>query len=234
MSFRFFEKVKELLMRRIGNFLILLSLFAATFAFVSPSLAQADGKTCFHFEVPLVNEDSSPHTAYVYFSNAITHEVLSRTATLTLNPGEHGTLSLTANVPSGIPIDDSGSPNGLSFNFGDLIFGSCSFGRIGDGRINDGPDQEGAPLAAYCTADKGIAVWDIDDSGHGTLAFTVTQSQISTALSKATSSGQNVLIGQGLGDSLYALSSNQLTLVGPDIKEPGKMYEFITTPNVCG
>ena len=37
-----------------------------------------------------------------------------------------------------------------------------------------------------------------------------------------------------MGDSLYALSSNQLTLTGPDIKEPAKTYEFLTTPDICG
>ncbi len=79
----------------------------------------------------------------------------------------------------------------------------------------------------------GIAVWDIDDQGQGTLAFTASADEISAGLSTAASSGQNQLVAEGMGDSLYALMSNQIALFGPDVKESGKTYQFIAPGDVC-
>ena len=109
----------------------------------------------------------------------------------------------------------------------------CDGGRIGDGRINDGPRELGAPLAAFCSS-SGIAVWDIDTEGHGTLGFTSTAAEIDAGLAAAASSGFPTLIGSGLGNSLYATPHGQLAVVGPDLRDTGKVYQFNFAGNRCG
>lgn len=103
---------------------------------------------------------------------------------------------------------------------------------IRDGRLNNGGDQLGAPLAAYCR-NGGMEVWDISDTGQGTLGFTVTADEIAAGIASAMSSGQAVLIGSGLGNELWAGIQGQLVLTGPDMKEWGKTYTFAAPGNVC-
>jgi hypothetical protein len=103
---------------------------------------------------------------------------------------------------------------------------------IGDGRVNDGPGDLAAPAAAFCN-NHTIDLYSINDVGHGSFAFSVSREEIDAALEEAIASGVNVLIAQALGTSLYALSSNELTLVGQDVKEPGKLYMRIMSPNTC-
>ncbi len=222
-------------MRRLMTALVIFSLVVSYFAVLSSTtVSAAADQICWVFDVDVTNNLSSPATATIFFYDLTTFQVYTTTRSLTLNPGQTGTLRLAAFVPAGRPIGPGGGPGGLSFSgfkFQSSPSSQCDFGHIDDGRIN--AYDLAAPLAAYCTPDHGIAVWHIDDSGHGTLAFTSSAADISAALSKAIASGQNVLVGQGMGDSLYALSSNQLTLTGPDVKESGKTYDFITTPDRC-
>ncbi len=221
-------------MRRSLAIFTAFALLLSYFTFLTPRVANAASQICYVFDAQLTNYSSGPLTATIFFYDLSTNKQLSGENSVTLNPGESGTLHLDATIDAGIAVGLGGGPGGLAFtiNFGPTGDNHCTGGRITDGRIN--AYDEGAPLAAYCTADHGIAVWDIDDTGHGTLAFTVTKADITKALSDAIASGHNVLVGQGMGDSLYALSSNQLTLTGPDIKEPAKTYEFVTAADRCG
>ena len=161
--------------------------------------------------------------------------VHSYTITTVLQPGETRTMTVYGYVNTGGSISSSGQGGTVSFVgfglFGQVDESNCEPPSYGDGRIN--ALDVAAPLAAYC-ANGGITVWDIDANSQGTLAFSASLDAIHAALIQAQSSGQNVMIGQGLGDSLYALASNQLELTGPDLKEPGKLYSFITTGDRCG
>lgn len=222
-------------MRRLLATFTIFALLLSYFAFLSPTFAAAAGDVCIVVDVNLTNNDTASHSANGYFFNVVTSAPISGTYSLTLSPGESGTLHASGFFPSAT-TSFLFYPNGLVFTGGTFRYAADSecntFGKIDDGRIN--AYDLAAPLAAYCTADNGIAVWDIDAEGHGTLAFTVTKADITKGLSDASASGHNVLIAQGLGDSLYALSTNQLTLVGPNIKEPAKIYEFITSGDRCG
>ncbi|HVU14022.1 MAG TPA: hypothetical protein VHD90_22240 [Phototrophicaceae bacterium] len=225
-------------MRLFTALVVALSTFAACLALFSRPVSAADGKYCVELTLPWQNSTGSSGTATVTFHDKIPTDA-TYSGTITVPPGEtrtleiHGFFSTTTS-----PFDVTPYSATLTYNIGDialkLVDNSVCAGStpiINDGRIN--AYDLGAPLAAYC-ADGGIALYDIDDAGHGSFAFSASLDQIHTALEQAISSGQNVLIGQGLGDSLYALPSNQLTLVGPDVKEPSKTYTFIAVPDVCG
>jgi hypothetical protein len=225
-------------MRRLFAILALVSLLASYLVFtVLPASADANAEQCWQSGFIYRNDTASPASAHIDLHDSSPQTHLYE-ATFTLQPGETRTLTIHGLFPLSAQSFSSSAISGtLTFvgfgNFGRVNFDVCAgFGKIDDGRIN--AYDLGAPLAAYCTSDGGIAVWDIDDTGHGTLAFTSSKSDISKALSDAQSSGQNVLVGEGLGDNLYALSTNQLTLVGPDVKESGKTYEFVTTGDHCG
>ncbi len=88
-----------------------------------------------------------------------------------------------------------------------------------------------APVAAFCS-DDGIEVYDIINSS-GTLAFSVSAQQLGAAINQAMNSNQTVLIGQGNGNSLYALSSRHLQLTGPHDTRIG-MYHYIFPADYCG
>jgi len=118
---------------------------------------------------------------------------------------------------------------GVDF-FNQVADSNCQPAHFGDARLN--AYDIAAPLAAYC-ASGGITVWDIAPDSQGTLAFTAPLAAIHDALAQAQTSGQSVLIGEGLGDSLYALPSNQLQFTGPDVND-AKTYQFIAAGNVCG
>lgn len=152
-------------------------------------------------------------------------------ASLTLAPHTSGDLRLLYTNPAA-QIFFSFGQSALTFLGASEDSCDSGFGAIGDGRVNDGPNQLAAPLAAYCN-DDGISIWDISNEGKGTYAFTVTRAEIDAALSQAVASGQNVLIAEGSGNSIYALSSNELTLLGPDVKEPGKLYQTILPADTC-
>ena len=217
---------------------MLISLFASYLVFAAlPISADAADQLCWEYSVSFMNPGSTPGTVAMSLTGYNSSESTEYNKTFAVQPG----MTETGTLTELFPVSDT-SFVGTASGSGSLLYvppgifsrvansmcgGPC---HIDDGRIN--AYDLGAPLAAYCTADKGMAVWDIDSTGHGTLAFSVTGTQISAALSKAISSGQNVLVGQGLGDSLYALSSNQLTLTGPDVSD-SKTYDFITTPDVC-
>ena len=225
-------------MRRLVANLLLIGLLASyLIAAALPVSANAETEQCWQTSFIYRNNTSAPGTVFVDL-----HDNSPQTAyhsfTYTLQPGELKTVTVVGRFPiASSSFTSSAISTTLTFvgfgTFSRVAFSVCStLAHIDDGRIN--AYDLGAPLAAYCTPDNGIAVWDIDDAGQGTLGFTATADEIASALSDAVSSGQNQLIAQGLGNSLYALSSNEVQLVGPDIHEPGKTYDFIAAGNVCG
>lgn len=112
---------------------------------------------------------------------------------------------------------------------------NCIGGWIGDGRINDGGDQLAAPMAGYCTDDKGLEVWDISLEGVGTLDFTVNAEDITAALAQAKEIGTHQLVGTGpLDNQLWALTSGELQFHAPGLPgEEGKLYDFIFSAETC-
>lgn len=162
-----------------------------------------------------------PHSAHRFYLSAIVSRERFRTIHRLFGHARPAFITLVNDVDWLTPVEDC------------LKVPSVPLIQIGDGRINDGANELGAPLAAYCSS-EGITVWDIDEQGQGTLAFTATVGQINEALANALASLQNSLIAEGIGNSLYALSSNELAFVGPDLREPGKQYQFIAPVDVCG
>ena len=225
--------------RALAILLTLVSMVASYFVFaVLPVNADASNQQCWESSFIYTNTSASPGTVSLDLYDSIP-ETAHYYKTETLQPGETRTVSITGLFPISANNFHSSAVSSLNLTFVDfgiftrVPYSVCDngFGKIDDGRIN--AYDLAAPLAAYC-ANGGITVYSIDSTGQGTLAFTASLDEIHAALSKAVASGQNVLVEQGLGDSLYALSSNQLTLTGPDVKEAGKTYEFVTTSDVCG
>lgn len=233
-----YKYYKGSIMRRVLAIITVFALLVSYFIVLSPRIALAEDQVCRVFDVDLRNDTGAAGTATIYFGDVGTGNPLTATKTLTLNPGESGKLRFAAFVPASATIFLGGGPGSLTIvsinSFGettaDSVCGSTGVPMIDDGRIN--AYDLAAPLAAYCS-NGGIAVWHIDGEGQGTLAFTTTADQISAALSTAASSQQNQLVAEGMGDSLYALLSNQIALFGPDVKESGKTYQFIAPGDVC-
>jgi hypothetical protein len=110
-------------------------------------------------------------------------------------------------------------------------------GGIYDGRVNSGGEQMAAPVAIYCSplADGGIDVYDIDPSNsEGTLAFRASGDEVNAALDDAASSGNAVQIASALGDSLWAASNGNLSVIGPDMTVESKTYRFDFAGDTCG
>jgi hypothetical protein len=223
-------------MRRIAVVIsIFVLLLSSLMLFAIPAYA-ANGQLCVVFQATFRNDTGSTASSTVDLYD--TPATAQYSTTLTLQPGQSGDARVSGFFPEAavtITADSYGALTYVAEVFFDFAPDSeCSgggFGRINDGRVN--ALDLAAPLAAYCV-DGGLAVWDIDASGQGTLGFTATKQQIADAVAGAKSSGQNALIGEGLGNSLYALSTGELSLIGPDVKEPGKTYTSILPANICG
>ncbi len=228
-------------MRRILAVLALMSLLASYLAFTALPASAAD-QVCWTSQFIYRNDTAMPGDVTIDLHD--NPQTAYYSETVTLQPGVQMTVAIYGLFPSTSGgFSSSANSSSMTFvgfgDFGEVPLSNCitetpssPIGSINDGRIN--AYDLGAPLAAYCTADHGMEVWDIDAAGDGTLAFTVTQDQIVSGLNDASTSGQNTLVGQGLGDSLYATSAGQLILMGPDLREPGKVYQFATTGERCG
>ncbi|KXK20840.1 MAG: hypothetical protein UZ15_CFX003001626, partial [Chloroflexi bacterium OLB15] len=93
----------------------------------------------------------------------------------------------------------------------------------------------GAPDALYCTVGGGVSDWRIDLNSQGTFDLAITRAQIDAAFEQAVASGVNQVIGAGgLNNTFYALSDGQtITYMSPDLREPGKLYQFSFERNRC-
>jgi hypothetical protein len=221
-------------MRRIFSVLVVAVLFAS-FAFLSPKAISARGLVCLVFEATLTNGDAVSHSTSFRFVDVDTGLDVSRTVSITLQPGETGTLRLAAFVPVGHIFPIGSSLDGLTLVSHSTGFDpglACNDGSpsgIFDGRLN--PSDLAAPVVAYCEG-KAVAVYDINASGQGHRVFIATRAEIDAALASAIASGHNVVIKRVYETALYALSSNELTLVGRELRE-GKLYQRVLPPGVC-
>src|SRR5450432_1315596 len=111
-------------MRRLIAALSIFALCISYFVSAAPSFARAADQVCWVFEVVLTNIDTVVHTAFVIFVGEVHDVPLTGLKTLTLNPGQTGTLRLAAFVPAGIIPDDEGEADGLDFN--SVNFGPAS------------------------------------------------------------------------------------------------------------
>lgn len=225
-------------MRRLLPLIVVFSLLLLTFVAFVPLAGAAGGLSCWTSNFIYSNNTASPGTVTLTLNDIPAQH--NYTTTVTLQPGVTQTVSIYGFLTTGSGASSSANSSTLTFTgFGSFQVVDDSFclppvqepAHFDDGRIN--AYDIGAPVTAYC-ADGGISVYDINDDNQGIRAFSVSLDDVHAALSQATSSGHNVLIGQGLGESLYALSSNQLSLVGPDLHEPSKQYQFITDGTRCG
>ncbi len=222
-------------MRRIVVLFVSLSLLLSSFVVFAPTQAKAAaGLDCWITTFIYRNDSAVPIKVDLTLQDIPT--VHQYSATRTLEPGETKDTTLYGFLTTGGGASASaiGDP-GLTFvgfgAFGVVDDSNCLPSSIPDGRLN--LYDIAAPLAAYCS-NGGVSVWDIGADSQGTLAFSASLDAIHNALAQAQSSGQNVMIGQGLGNSLYALASNQLQFEGPDIKYPTETYQFIAPGDVCG
>jgi hypothetical protein len=110
----------------------------------------------------------------------------------------------------------------------------CAVARIGDGRINDGGAELGAPLAAYCADNAGITVYDIAEDGTGQVSFRVTGEEIAGALRDAADTATPLLVGEAGGNQLWASPDHILAVLGPEIRDPGKIYRYDFAGDTCG
>lgn len=183
--------------RKLLVAVLLLAIMVSGFAFVRGAAAADYG--CVAFAADLRNDTGSPQTATVFFADWFTDAALTNTASLTLLPGQTGTLRLVAFVP--LPVYAGGGPGGLTVlginPFGDVIsVDNCIGGSIGDGRINDGADQLAAPVAVYCQSGL-VHIYKIDpETGAGELALSV--EQVSSMPTDGTT-----LLGADMGIEIY-------------------------------
>ncbi len=220
--------------RRIVLASTVLALVLASFAFLCIPAVSAEDEVCWVLEVQFYNDLGYTATTSVDIITISPFHVYATTA-LTLAPGETGTARATALIPAsttGVVLSGTMVFAYLGGGLHQADISACSSGvaEIADGRVN-GRDLA-APLAAYCE-NGGIAIWDIDAEGQGTHAFDVSAADISAALEQAVGSQQNVMIAEGMGNSLYALMSNELSLIGTE-PGTGKPYQHILLPGVCG
>jgi|GEM_PF-5850220 len=97
------------------------------------------------------------------------------------------------------------------------------------------------PLVSYCNILGGLDIFDVNEMGvddrttEGVLVIRTTYAETLAALELAISTGQNQLIASDSnGNQLYALSSNELQIMGPEVHDPNKIYTFIFSPGICG
>ena len=195
-------------MRSVFRIMFVLMLVAS---FGAAGTASAQDYECIGFEVLLRNDTGSPATATIFFGSISTGLPVSNTASLTLQPGASGILSLFAYVP--VPIYPGGGPGGLTTvsttYFGEPVAESnCSdgtgplAGNLLDGRINNNQLKDvAAPVAIYC-ADGNIDVYKIDaETGDGTRIISVPQVE---GLPESTQ-----LLGSAQGVELYWLDTGE-------------------------
>jgi hypothetical protein len=104
-------------------------------------------------------------------------------------------------------------------------------GQPEDGRLNGGVENNARTAAVYCSEyeDGGVIVYGIDENAEGYLLFSVSSEDAHAALQAAHDGGEHVMIAEEDGQSLWALTSNEL-----QIHDADGTYNFIFSPTVCG
>lgn len=106
----------------------------------------------------------------------------------------------------------------------------------GDNRLN-ADDSVWAPLTLYCagsTGADGISVWRIDLNGNGQFAVGANGAQISAQVVAAQQTGEHQLIASNGDLSFWALSSGELQVQAPNLREPDKLYVHVFPVDICG
>ncbi len=225
----------KFLMRRIFLASTIFAFFFSSFApFSIPAVWAAD-EVCWVLELQYYNDMAYTATTTAEIIHVSPFRIYGQ-GSLTLSPGETGTLRVSALVPASDTDVTFSSTIVFAYLGGAGLYqanaSACNSGaaEIADGRVN-GRDLA-APVVGYCH-DGGMAVWDIDAEGHGAYAFDVSADDISAALDQAVASQQNILIAESLGNRFYALQSNELALIGIE-PGSGKQYQHIMPPDACG
>jgi len=231
--------------RTLGT-MILVALLISGFAFVGVESAAAGGgggtvkPICNLITMTVVNTASTPG---IFQVTVVRDPSLIKvySVNVTLAPGETKFITVLFYLPANTPGTHASvqniSPGVIITNTTgvSLPLSRCVGAPFTDGRMNSGVDQQGAPAALYCSTGGGLEVWDIDpDTAQGTLAFSVSAAQIADGLSQAAAAGNSVQIAEGLGDSLWATADGGLAILGPDMREPGKIYRFDFAGDACG
>jgi hypothetical protein len=214
------------------------------FASVSPAAAGGGGGTvkpiCNLITMTVVNTARTPGI----FQVTIVRDpslIQVYSVNVTLAPGQTKFITVLFYLPANTPGTHASvlniSPGVIITNttYIPLPLSRCVGVAFTDHRLNGGADQQGAPVALYCDGDGSVEVWDIDPgTGQGTLAFLLPAVQLTDGLSRAMLGDGSVKIGEGLGDSLWATPEGRLVVVGPDMREPGKTYQFDFAADTCG
>ena len=144
------------------------------------------------------------------------------------------------NIPNLDPASDSVTFANRSYTWVEfeLLLAELSL-QFCDGR-NETFDAA-TPLVSYCNIFGGLDIFDVNEIGvdgritEGVLVMRTTNTETRAALDLAISSGVNQLIAtDNDGNQLYALSSNELQIMGPEVHEADKIYTVILSPGICG
>jgi hypothetical protein len=134
--------------------------------------------------------------------------------------------AVAANASSG-----SITVNGQTFEWTDFEQIVKGDPQGNDGRLNGGIEDNGRTAAVYCSyyEDGGVIVYGIDENAEGYLLFSVSSEDAHAALQEAHDTNEHVMIAEEDGQSLWALTSNEL-----QIHDADGLYDFIFAPTVCG
>ena len=97
------------------------------------------------------------------------------------------------------------------------------------------------PLVSFCNSIGGFDIYDVNAIGvdgrttEGILAIRTGYTETVNALELAISTGQHQLIGSDShGNQFWALNSNELQIMGPEVDDINKVYTRIFSPTECG
>lgn len=148
---------------------------------------------------------------------------------------ENGPFTLTFNfgpVPEGTAVHAELQFDIQGWVLYDFVDYTCSGGGATsggatcgstDGRINRVCEEPWQTAAIYCDSDGGITVYKINADASGTFAFKATEAEIAEV---SATPKVNTPIKEGLGITLYRLTSGEFEVVAPT-RESSKLYTFI-------
>lgn len=213
---------------------MLRTIFAASLFLIGftaqPAMAQAD---CFRVEVRFTADATAELSGKVstFYENSLENGFVDFELDPLFDEDEEVNAGETINIGSyqingprpSVSINDSAVDGEGDFEARVVGCDAPEDPLIADGRLN--ADDLAAPAALYAT-DDGYTVYAINPAtGNGSRALSVTAVQVTDALTEATTSGVNTLIGTAGSISLWALTSNECQLNA--FAADGSLYEFI-------
>lgn len=214
-------------MKRFGLF-ILLAVLSVTVQLILTPPPPATAASCVEAHLSYTNTTGSDQTIYatVWDSN-LNKIVASSRLVVTLGPDESFDGTVQRNVSDGDgyvflfsfgPVDEA---NPQFFATGEIS--SC--GIFGDARLNNTDRDAFAPAAVYENeTDETYEIYAIDlGTGQGQKVLILPFEQINDAVDAAISGGENLLIEEGYGISIYALTAGTCQM---NAFRPAGLYEF--------